>query len=254
MQNKHKNAAKIIAAAIFFALNAATFGGCKKETYLDPTTLFENNEGLTFNGDSVSFSERKMMRTFKDGVAEEGFVVSYTVQGDNPDYTWVDSGGLYIELMGETVVVDEATNQTEALYHDIVIFQDPATYGQPTIASNACVWIVENGVATHGGTEEGAGFRTDMSFVLSRNPVQVKIVYYNEAYYFMLDKTCKVKIDANTTFNNAERFVNKDKFFKAGKRKLGFRTAMTPATYSKISYELGNDAALSALQSMKFEV
>lgn len=253
MRNKRKNVTKTIAVLLFFVMMAATFGGCKKENYLDPTTLFENSDGLVFNGDSVSFTERKMTRTFKDGIAEEGFVVSYTVQGDKPDYTWVDSGGLYVELMDENVVVDESTNLTESLYHDIVIFQDPATYGTPTIASNACIWIVENGVATHGGTEEGAGFRTDMSFVISRNPIQVKIVYYKEAYYFMLDKTCKVKIDVNTTFNNSERFVNKDKFFKAGKRKLGFRTAMTPATYSKISFELGNDAALSALKSMKFE-
>ena len=251
---KKGNFIKLMAAVMIIALGATIFGGCKKEASLDPSTLFENAEGLTFKGDSVSFTERKMARTFKNGIAEEGFVVSYTVQGDDPDYTWVDSGGLYVELMDETVVVDEAIDLKETLYHDIVIFQDPATYGTPTIASNACVWVIENGVATHGGTEEGAGFKTDMSFVVSRNPMQVKIVYYNEAYYFMLDKTCKVKIDANSTFANSERLVNRDKFFKAGRRKLGFRTAMTPATYSNINFELGNEAALAALKSMKFEV
>lgn len=254
MKNKCRYAVRLIATIMLIAISVGVSGGCGREKYLDPSTIFENTEGLTFNGNSVKFSEKKMARTFKDGVTEEGFVVSYTVQGDDPNYTWVDSGGLYVELVDETVVVDEATEAKETLYHDIVIFQDPATYGTPTVASNACVWIVENGVPTHGGTEEGAGYRTDMSFVVSRNPIQVKIVYYNEAYYFMLDKTCKVKIDANTVFANPERFINKDKFFKAGKRKLGFRTAMTPATYSKINIELGNDAALSALKSMKFEV
>ena len=234
----------LTAAACIGSLAACGGGG------VDPSTLFVDTEGLVFSGNEVSFTEKKMTRMFANGTADAGFAVSYTVQGDNPDYTWVDSGGLYVELAGETVDIDGVL---EPLYHNIVIFQDPPTYGEATKASVASIWITENSVRTHTGTEEGAFFKTDMSFVISRYPMQVSIAYYNEAYYFMLDKTYKVKITADTTFENTVFTEKLDKFFGAGTRKLGFRTANTPATYKKISVGIGDDAALAAIKKMGLE-
>lgn len=216
----------------------------------DPSTLFADTEGLVFSGNKVSFTDKKMTRLFADGEADAGFAVSYTVQGDNPNYNWVDTGGLYVELAGETVDIDGVL---EPLYHNIVIFQDPPTRGDALIASNAAIWITENSSSTHGGTEEGANYVTDMSFIISRNPMQVSIAYYHEAYYVMLDRTFKVKLTADTEFGNLERTPELAKFFASGKRKLGFRTAMTPATYSKINVGLGDDAALAAIKKMGLE-
>ena len=244
---KHKRNLAIALVSVLVCISCVAPLAACDGNYADPQTLFADTEGLSFDGNKVSFSELKMAKLFQGAETDEGFAVSYTVQGDNPDYTWVDTGGLYVELADETLDIDGVV---ETLYHNIVIFQSPATYGNATISSNACIWITENGAYTHTGTEEGANYVTDLSFIISRYPMQVSIAYYNEAYYFMLDKTFKVKITAETELGNRERTPEIEKFFASGKRRLGFRTAMTPATFSKISVNLGNEEALKAIDKM----
>lgn len=248
-----KKAAKIAAVcmtaavAVTVVLGAVGCGG----KYSDPNTLFTDMTGLTVDGNAVSFSEKKMTKLFKDGEAEGGFTVSYTVQGDDPNYNWVNSGGLYVELDGETVNIDGVL---EPLFFNVVIFQDTPNRGDATMDANASVWITENSTYTHAGTEDGAHFDgTNLSFMISRNPMKVTIAYYHEAYYFSLDNTSKFKLTAESEYKNIERAPDLEKFFAAGKRKLGFRTAMTPATFSKISLSIGDDAAKAAIEKMGFK-
>ncbi len=249
-----KKAAKIAAVCAAAAL-AATIGlgavGCGGN-YTDPNTLFTDMTGLTVDGNAVTFSEKKMTKLFKDGEAEGGFAVSYTVQqGDETDYNWMNSGGLYVELDGETVDIDGVP---EPLFFNVVIFQDNPNRGDATMDANASVWITENSSYTHAGTEDGAHFDgTNLSFMISRNPMKVTIAYYHEAYYFSLDNTSKFKLTAESDFKSIERAPDLEKFFAAGKRKLGFRSAMTPATFSKISLSLGDEAARAAIQKMGFK-
>ena len=222
-----------LAAAVLCAAALASCGD--KGSYIDPQTLFADTDGLTFNGNAVSFTEARTERLFTGATAEAGFTASYTVRGDDPDWTWVDTGGLYVE-------------KENGVWHNIIIFRVP-WMGEPQ--ASACIWIIESGPMQYGS--EGAWYKTDLAFSVSANPMEVQLAYYNGAYYFLLDKTCRLKIDMSTGFENPERFDQKA-FFEAGTRKLGFRSAATPATFSKINFETGDEAALAAIGKMKLSV
>ncbi len=219
---------------------------CSKKTYLDVKTLFDDEEGLTYTEDTVSFDRRRSAKLFRDGTVEEGegFVVSYTVQGNDPEYLYANSGGLYVEL--EEEVEEEIEGFGKNLWHNLIIFHDP--WGQ--MHASACMWIIENG--PYAQKDDGAFYKTDMAFAKASNPIDVMIVYYNEAYYVSLDNSCKVKLTADMVPAQEER-MNTETFFKAGKRKIGLRSAGTGATFSKINYSIGNEAALEALKEMKMD-
>ena len=227
-------------------MSAFSFSSCGSANYLDPSTIFADQSGLTVDKKSVSFSEKHLTKLFENGTAEEGFAVSYTVEGDRKDYLWVNSGGLYVE-------------QTDGTWHNIVIFHNPWK-SEVNIDAYAQIWIVQG--TTNPDDEEGnsfsqdstgASFLTTLPFSVSSNPINVEIAYYKEAYYFRLDKTYSVKLDADSDFADSIR-IDVNKLFVSGERKIGFRTAETPATFSKISCEIGDEAALKAIKSMKLNV
>ena len=230
--------------AVISCLLAAT--GCSKKNYLDVSTLFADDEGVTYTEDSVSIDDKRTVKLFKDCEVEEGegFVVSYTVEGNNPEYKYANTGGLYIEY--EDDVEEEIEGNGSKLWHNLIIFHDP--WGQ--MHANACVWIIENGPYAQKG--DGAFYRTEMPFAIASNPVKVTIVYYDEAYYIELDNSYTVKLTADMIPANEEK-INVEKFFAAGNRKIGFRSAETGATFSKVSYSIGNEAALEAIKEMKID-
>lgn len=231
----------VVCAFLAFGLSA-----CASKNYLDPSTIFSEGSGLTFSGKSVSFSEKHETRLFENGTAENGFTVSYTVEGDRKDYLWVNSGGLYVE-------------QEDGTWHNIIIFHNPWR-SSVNIDAYAQIWIIQG--TTDPEDEEGnsfaqdstgANFMTTLPFSVSSNPMGVEIAYYRGAYYIRLEKTYSVKLDAESNIADTVR-IDVDKLFAEGTRKIGFRTAETPATFSKINYELGDEAALKAIKSMKLAV
>ncbi len=224
-------------------MSSFSLSACGSANYLDPSTIFTDQSGLTINKKSVSFSEKHLTKLFENGTAEKGFTVSYTVEGDRKDYLWVNSGGLYVE-------------QEDGTWHNIIIFHDPWK-SEVNVDAYAKIWIVQG--TTNLEDEEGnsfaqdstgAGFLTTLPFSVSSNPINVEIAYYKEAYYFRLDKTYSVKLDINSDIMDSIR-IDINKLFASGEKKIGFRTAETPATFNKISYEIGDEAALKAIKSMK---
>lgn len=242
------NRCKCVLLAVMMLCCSILITGCSKTTYLDVTTLFENDEGITYKDDSVSFDNRRYSKLFADCIVEEGegFAISYTVQGNDPNYLYVNSGGLYVEL--EEEVADEIEGFGKNLWHNVIIFHHP--WQQPNNA-NASVYIIENCAYAQKG--DGAFYTSDMAFGHSSNSIDVEIVYYNEAYYVRLDHSSKIKLTADTALKNSER-IHAEKFFKSGARKIGFRSAETGATFSKVNYSIGNEAALKSLEKMKMDV
>lgn len=243
MKRTTKAAATILIAGCMACACALTACG---SVALDPNTIFSDTSGVTVSGKKVSFPEKHQAKTFKDGTTTEGFSVTYTVKGDRQDYLWVNSGGLYVE-------------QTNGLWYNIVIFHTP---WRDAVNENAFaqVWIVQG--STDPEDEEGnafaqdstgASYTTALPFSVSSNPITVEIAYYQSAYYIRLDHTVSVKIDDSSNIENSIR-IDTEKFFSEGERRLGFRTAETPATFSNINYEIGNEAALKAIKRMGLSV
>ena len=229
-----------------FVICLISVKSCSRKSYMDVNELFPDKEGITCTEDSVSFDERHTAKLFSDCevAAGEGFVVSYTVQGNDPEYLYANSGGLYVEYEDE--VEEEIEGFGKKLWHNVIIFHDP--WGQTY--ANATVYIIEN--SPYGKKDDGAYYNTDMPFAKASNPVTVTIVYYEEAYYIELDHSCTIKLTADMVPNFAER-VDVERFFGTGARKIGFRAAGTGATFSKVNYSIGNEAAKAAIEEMDFK-
>ena len=89
-----------------------------------------------------------------------------------------------------------------------------------------------------------------MPFSVAYNPIDVVIAYYNEAYYVMLDRTFKVKLTAETTFDQTNKTQYLNEFFAPRTRKLGLRSANAETTFTNISVNIGDEAALDAIKDM----
>jgi hypothetical protein len=229
--------------AIGCACFAFVFSACGKKKTVDPKTLFSNAEDLTFDNKSVEFPTPFTAKLFDNGTAENSFAVSYTVEGGNTNidgyspWYWVNTGGLYVE-------------QADGTWHNIIIYQYPNNEAVVRDAS-AVIWIIEG--KGEQKFSEGAYFKTTLPFAVSNYPMEVQVAYYQEAYYLRLENTYSVKIDVNSDFTDSVK-IDTNKFFASGARKIGFRTAETSAKFSDISFDLGDEATLKAIENMKLSV
>ncbi|MBQ8292027.1 MAG: hypothetical protein IJX88_05960 [Clostridia bacterium] len=232
--------------ALVCSLSSLTACGKKG---MDATTLLTATDTIKVAENEVNFTEAVTSQLFKDGyvVAEAGFAVSYTVKGDDPTCNWICSGGLYVELDGFEVDVNDDGETDGNLWHNIVVYQDPK---QSVKDANACLHIIESGVYSVRTRNEGAEYVTTMPFSVAYNPIDVVIAYYNEAYYVMLDRTFKVKLTAETTFDQTNKTQYLNEFFAPRTRKIGFRSTNAPTTFTNINVNIGDEAAKEAIKDM----
>ena len=226
----------------------SSFVACGKKG-MDATTLLAATDTIKVAENEVNFTEAVTSQLFKDSyaVAEAGFAVSYTVKGDDPTCDWICSGGLYVELDDFEVDVNDDGETDGNLWHNIVVYQDPK---QSVKDANACLHIIESGVYSVRTRNEGAEYVTTMPFSVAYNPIDVVIAYYNEAYYVMLDRTFKVKLTAETTFDQTNKTQYLKEFFAPRTRKLGLRSTNAETTFTNISVNIGDEAALDAIKDM----
>lgn len=243
---KRKPLQRFLLLVLAFACAAGSLSACKRKG-MDATTLFADTEGLIVTENSVSFPEPLTARLFAESTAEAGFAVSYTVQSDNPEYTWIGAGGLYVELDGFEVDTDDDGVPDGNLWHNLVVYQDPK---QSTRDAFACLHIIEKGVFAEQDRNEGAEYVTTLPFSVASNPIDVSIAYYDAAYYIMLDRTYKVKLTADLAYAQTNKTLYLNEFFAPRTRKIGFRSTNTPATFSTINVAIGDEAAREAIRDM----
>ena len=246
MRSWKKNMLKGITLALVGILSISSLVGCGKKG-MDVTTLLTATDTIKVAENEVNFTAPVTSQLFKECVAEGGFAVSYTVKGDDPTCNWINAGGLYVELDGMEVDVNDDGQTDGNLWHNIVVYQDPK---QSVKDANACLHIIESGPFSALKRNEGAEYVTTMPFSVAYNPIDVVIAYYNEAYYVMLDRTFKVKLTAETTFDQTNKTQYLNEFFEARTRKIGFRSTNAPTTFTNINVNIGDDAALEAIKDM----
>lgn len=157
-------------------------------------------------------------------LSSDGFVVSYTVTGTSSS-AWFNTGAFYFEKNGVTYSI--------------------------------CI-LVSNGKARIGLQQPNVGlphgcayWLTEFEYEKIDKPLNVTIVYYEEAFYIRIDEgerayTCELSMNIKWTYPTEIT----SEFFSSGYRILGFRTMDTAVTFENISYEIGNEKALKTLQEV----
>ena len=239
---------KVVTLGVAGICFLSSLASCGKKG-VDATTLLTETDTIKVAKNEVNFTQAVTAQLFNDGyaVAEAGFAVSYTVKGDDPTCNWICSGGLYVELDGLEVDVDDDGQTDGNMWHNIVVYQDPK---QSIRDANACLHIIESGVYSVRTRNEGAEYVTTMPFSVAYYPIDVVIAYYNEAYYIMLDRTFKVKLTKDTEFDQTNKTQYLEEFFAPRTRKLGFRSTNAETTFTNINVNIGDEAAKKAIKDM----
>ena len=190
---------------------------------------------MRFNDDnSVTFSAQRSVRMIEGAVADEGFVFEYTVKGGVG--AWFNTGGLYI-LYDDKITTDGKEVST-------VNFDWLFVYN-----TSKCAEVVLIQEITR--SDNGPAYLTSYPYADLKSPIKVTVVYYNESYYFAFDDKYTVEINKSTELNEAQGKLNAEKFFGAKTRRLGLKNYDSAATFSSISYRLGNAAAKAEIEAMK---
>lgn len=186
---------------------------------------------VSYNADdSLTFSALKTIKLFDEIPAEEGFVVNYTVVGGSG--TWFDTGGLFMR-------------NEDGTFDYIFVFQ--AKRGKSS--SNAEIVLIESNLRV----DNGPTLTTTYPYASLLEPMRVTIVYYQEEFHIILDDVYACTVNASTKLTTSNGQLDAD-FFKAKPRKLGLRNYDSAATFSDISYALGDAAALKVIREKDVSV
>lgn len=190
---------------------------------------------MRFNADdSVTFSANNSVRMIEGAVADEGFVFEYMVKGGVG--SWFNTGGLYITYD------DKATAGGKEV--DVVNFDYIFVYNTSKQAEVVLIQQIKR-------SDNGPAYLTSYPYTDLRNPIKVTIAYYNGSYYFAFDDKYAIEINKSTELNTQQGTLDTQKFFGAKTRRLGLRNYDSAATFSSVSYKLGDAAAVAEIAAMK---
>ncbi len=170
--------------------------------------------------DSLTFSALSTKKVFDEIPADEGFVVNYTVVGAASN-RWFNTGGLYM--------VNE-----NGSFDYIFVFQTD----RGKSSAKAQIVLIESTLRK----DNGPTLATTYSYSSVLEPLQVTIAYYQGEFHIILDGAYTCTINENTTLDTAQGKLDEN-FFKAKPRSLGLRNYDSAATFTDVSYLLGDEAA-----------
>ncbi|MBQ8292028.1 MAG: hypothetical protein IJX88_05965 [Clostridia bacterium] len=189
-------------------------------------TRLNFTEGISYNADgSLTFSANQTNRLFDEAAADEGFVVNYTVQGSQGG--WFNTGGLYI--------------YNEDLTFDFIFVYHSGANAQIVFIDSNYKW------------NNGPTYLTTHTYPDCREKLDVTVIYYQEQYHIILDNEYRCTIDKNTKLDTTQGTLGDD-YFVTKPRQLGLRNYDSAATFTNVSYGLGNAAALKAMERLNVSV
>lgn len=190
---------------------------------------------MRFNGDnSVTFSAKESVRMIEGAVADEGFVFEYTVKGGVG--AWFNTGGLYITYDDKTTSGDK---EVATVNYDWLFVYNTSKRAEVVLIQQIS------------RQDNGPAYLTSYPYKDLKSPIKVTVTYYNGSYYFAFDDKYAMEINKSTPYNPEQGTLNAQKFFGAKTRRLGLKNYDSAATFSSVSYRLGNAAAKAEIAAMK---
>ena len=171
------------------------------------------NVSMTGNGFAITRKGGFHYAEIPGGItAAEGFSVVYTVKGQNEG--WFNGGGLYFEKDG--------------VKHTIFV---------KSIGGNAVIMLLQPNVGTSFGT---ANYSTNYAYS-GNEEIRVTVVYYNQVLYIQLGDGQFYAIQTPDNMTQYGYEIDQT-FFSFGYRTLGFVAMDANATFTDVSYTIGNDS------------
>ena len=190
-------------------------------------TRLNFTEGISYNADgSLTFSANQTNRLFDEVAAENGFVVNYTVQGSQGG--WFNTGGLYMY------------DEQEMTFEFIFVYHS-GTSAQIVFIDSNYKW------------NNGPTYLTTHTYPDCRELLDVTVIYYQEQYHIILDNEYRCTVDKKTKLNEAQGTLGDD-YFITKPRQLGLRNYDSAATFTNVSYGIGEAAALKAMERLNVAV